>query len=881
VIEVPRERRVAYLRMCRILALVSTVLAALYLKWLLVDARPENHYLYWLLVAAEVFNIAQAAGFWYTISVQRWTEPLAPDFSRGSGTVDVFVTVLGEPADIVERTVEAAVAMHHPRMRVHVLDDGRSPEMRAIAERHGAGYITRSDLEGAKAGNINHALGLTRGTFVAVFDADQVPHPDFLEATLGAFEDRKLAFVQTPQVYRNRDGNRVAEGAHDQQGLFYGPIMRGKDGSGAVFSCGTNVVYRRSAIEAIGGLPEDSITEDLRASLLLLERGFTSVYVPKVLADGLGPLDVQSYFSQQLRWGRGGLEILFKRRPFSRRMRLRQAVQYALGFMYWFTGWAYLAYLVLPTAYLTAGLRPVQVPNDYPVHFLPYALAALATIIYASDFRVRFDALWFTLASFPVHVRALFATFFGRRARFVVTPKRQGGVTLRPVRTLIVVAVMLAGAVAYGLVRFEPVPSTVNNVAWAIAHLVILLGFVRLALRPHKPLHISHAGHAAAVTLLLAAALLAAGLAGCGPVAGTPGLPPSQGGSAATTATAAPLPVAGKITPPPQGAYLGVYVPPAPFEPGAIDAFERLAGKDAAIVMWYQPWAVANRSKFDTATVVAVMRRGKVPMITWEPWDPGSDANRVRNPGRQPDFRLARINAGEFDGYIRGWARAIKGLGGPVMLRPMHEMNGNWYPWSGSTNGNSPTQFVAAWRRIHDIFSEEGATNVTWVWSINHDSVPRGPKNAYSVYYPGDEYVDWTAMSGFNWGTSSPYSSWGSYAHWYDEPLAYLRTLGKPICIAEFGTVEQGGDKAAWLADAYARIAKDPAVRAVVYFDSVEHDSGTQDWRVSSSAKSLAAFRAAIAPPYFVAEPPAVLPAWADSLDARQSKFLSSFDPLY
>jgi cellulose synthase (UDP-forming) len=883
VIEIPRERRAAYLRTCRILAIVSTVLAILYLRWLIVDARPENHFLYWLLVFAEVFNITQAAGFWYTISVQRWTEPRVPDFSLSSETVDVFVTVLGEPIEIVERTVAAAVAVRHPRTRVHVLDDGHSEEVRSLAAKHGAGYITREGLRGAKAGSLNHALSVTTGTLFAVFDADQVPHPDFLESTLGAFDGERVAFVQTPQVYRNRDANRVAAGAHDQQGLFYGPIMRGKEGAGAVFSCGTNVVYRRSAIRAIDGLPEDSITEDLRASLLLLKRGFKSVYVPKVLADGLGPLDVQSYFGQQLRWGRGGLEILFKRRPYSRHMSLGQAAQYSLGFMYWFTGWAYLAYLVLPTAYLLAGMRPVQVPNDYPVHFLPYALAALATIIYASDFHVRFDALWFTLASFPVHVRALFSTLFGRRARFVVTPKREGGVTLRPVIVQLLAIAVLAGATAYGLVRFGAVPSAVNNVAWAAAHIVVLLGFVRFALRPHKPLH--RAGEAAATTLLLLlCAALALGVTGCSYLRGSApsNAPPSQGGSAVpATETVPTLPLAGKIEPLAHGAYLGVYVPPAPFDPTAIDTFEKNVGRQAAIVMWYQPWAATNRSGFDTATVVAVMRRGKVPMITWEPWDPGSDANKVVNPGKQPAYRLARINAGEFDGYIRGWARAIRGLGGPVMLRPMHEMNGNWYPWSGTTNGNSPAQYVAAWRRLHDIFEQEGATNVTWVWSINHESVPSGPKNAYAAYYPGDAYVDWTAISGFNWGTSSSYSSWGTYSHWYSTPLAYLRTLRKPICIAEFGCVEQGGDKAVWLADAYKRVAADPAIDAIIYFDAVEHDSGTQDWRVDSSAKSLAAFRAAIAPVYFDAAPPDVLPKWVGSLDARQQQYLTSFDPLY
>jgi len=487
VIEIPEERRAKYLRNCRLLAVVSTVTALLYLKWLVFDARIDDVWLYRILLGAEFFNIVQAAGFWYTISIQRWSDPVMPDVARTHETVDVFVTVYGEPLSVIQETVRAALSIRHPRVRVHVLDDGRSADVRAVAVALGANYLIRGDHRGAKAGNMNNALRQTDGDLVAVFDADQVPHPDFLANTIGAFADPAVAFVQTPQVYRNRHTNRVAAGAHNQQGLFYGPIMRGKNGAGAVFSCGTNVVYRRSAITAIGGFPEDSITEDLRTSLLLIREGYSSVYVSKVLAEGLGPLDVGSYLGQQLRWGRGGLEILLRRRPYSARMRLSQAVQYSLGFLYWFTGWAYLAYLILPTAFLFGGLRPVGVPNEYPVHFLPYALTALATLIYACDFSLRFDALWFTLASFSVHIKALFATLLGGAARFVVTPKEASRRSLRPVLVqMLVIAILTVGSV-YGLVTQGPAPSVVNNVAWAVAHVVILQGFIRYSIRPLSP----------------------------------------------------------------------------------------------------------------------------------------------------------------------------------------------------------------------------------------------------------------------------------------------------------------------------------------------------------------------------------------------------------
>ena len=381
-------------------------------------------------------------------------------------------------------------------------------------------------------------------------------------------------------------------------------------------------------------------------------------------------------------------------------------------------------------------------------------------------------------------------------------------------------------------------------------------------------------------------AALALSVTACGPV--TTGGAPS--GSLPASGAAGPpvappivaLPLAQKVEPAQTGAYLGVCAPPAPFDATSIDAFESLAAKGVSIVMWYQPWAQDNRSSFDAGACQAVWSRGKVPMITWEPWDPGNDANLVTDPANQSAYRLSSIIDGTFDAYIRSWARGIRDAGGPVMLRPMHEMNGNWYPWDGTVNGNTPEQFRAAWRHLHDLFAQEGATNVTWVWSVNHESVPRTKANAYAAYYPGDAYVDWTAVSGFNWGTAGLGSRWHTFSFWYDAPLAYLATLKKPICIAEFASVEQGGNKAAWLRDAYARIRRDPRIEAVVYYDSVEKSaSSSQDWRVGTSTASRDAFRAAVAPSYYRAEPPAALAAWTASLTDAQKRVLEALRPLY
>jgi hypothetical protein len=166
--------------------------------------------------------------------------------------------------------------------------------------------------------------------------------------------------------------------------------------------------------------------------------------------------------------------------PFSAR------VQYGLSFMYWFTGLAYSVYLVLPIAYLLFGERPVQVPNQYPSYFLPYLVTTLVTMAYATEFRINFRALWFTLGSFPVHIGALWQALFGKRATFVVTSKSGATRSLRPVLMHVFFITLLSYSIVFGLAVDGFTPSTTNNVAFALGHILVLAGFVRYAMRPES-----------------------------------------------------------------------------------------------------------------------------------------------------------------------------------------------------------------------------------------------------------------------------------------------------------------------------------------------------------------------------------------------------------
>jgi cellulose synthase/poly-beta-1,6-N-acetylglucosamine synthase-like glycosyltransferase len=465
----------------RALVCALVPLALFYFAWLLAPDRIGQPALYVLLVGAELFNAVQALGFWWTCAGERrrrhatWEGP-AP-------AVDVLVPVYGEPVAVVEATIAAAVRLRGADVRVHVLDDGASEDMRAMAERQGADYLRRPDRGGAKAGNLNHALARTAAPFVAVLDCDHVPDERFLEATLGYLADPRAAFAQAPQYYANHDRGEVPAAAWSQQALFFGPIARGKDGHDAMFCCGTNVVFRRAALEDVGGFPQESVTEDFELSIHLHEAGWTSHYIPQVLASGLGPEDMASYVSQQQRWARGCLAALPAVVRSSLPLRLK--AQYALSASYFLTGWTVLVYMSFPVVRLLTGAQPLAAvsADQFLGHFVPYFGFALLAVMAFGRGTYSFRALALQAASFWIHVQATLLVLLRRPGSFVVTPKQ--GARERQPRTvapaLAAIAVLVSVA-ATGLLRNRD-PATLNNVAFAVLHICVLTAGVLPALR--------------------------------------------------------------------------------------------------------------------------------------------------------------------------------------------------------------------------------------------------------------------------------------------------------------------------------------------------------------------------------------------------------------
>ncbi len=276
--------------------------------------------------------------------------------------------------------------------------------------------------------------------------------------------------------------------------------------------------------------------------------------------------------------------------------------------------------------------------------------------------------------------------------------------------------------------------------------------------------------------------------------------------------------------------------PPAPWESmDTITDLENsiLGSLDVVHIFtaWGETWGVYDNElvrQFESAT-----SRGRHVLVTWEPWHAGQGIC-------QADYSLAQIARGVHDDYIRSWACGIRSFSNLVWLRPMHEMNGDWYPWCIGVNGNTPEDYIAAWRHIRGLFDEEQVTNVRWVWCPYMVDIPAS--NSFEAAYPGDQCVDLLGLDVYNWGTKLNSSDGGDAPGPWEgvrECLSpsyerIIRLAPQPVWLAEVGCAEGGGSKAQWLRDLLEAHDYD-RISALIFFDVYKE----RDWRVRSSSTSM------------------------------------------
>jgi len=349
-----RSRRVQA-QVFSVLAILATLV---YLGWTLKVLNFGN----WWLSAP--FFLSEVAGLliFLFFSVITWY----PRYHKPEGlvverdfSVDILITTCGEPFEIVSETVRAAVAIIHPNKQVYLSDDAANPELKSLAEKFGARYLSREDRNDAKAGNLNFALAHSSGELILTLDADQIPDKNIVQRIIGYFKYPYVGFVQTKQLFKVPDGDPFC----NTDPIFYNVMQPGKDSDNAAFSCGSGVMYRREAVQSIEGFSTWNLVEDLHTSMRLHAKGWRSIYHNYPLSVGTAPQDIWSVYKQRQQWAADSMRIFLWDNPFRMSgLSLKQKFQYAhIGLVYLFAGFIMPFFYLIPLLSLFSGRAVIDV----------------------------------------------------------------------------------------------------------------------------------------------------------------------------------------------------------------------------------------------------------------------------------------------------------------------------------------------------------------------------------------------------------------------------------------------------------------------------------------------------------------------------------------
>jgi Glycosyl hydrolase family 26 len=297
----------------------------------------------------------------------------------------------------------------------------------------------------------------------------------------------------------------------------------------------------------------------------------------------------------------------------------------------------------------------------------------------------------------------------------------------------------------------------------------------------------------------------------------------------------------------------------APYDMKPVSTFQHLVGRGLSIVSWTAPFSVCTGSSctpylFPDTPMQAIRQYGAIPLLAW-----GSEGS---GGPTQSKFQLADLINGRYDSYISTFASKARDWGHPFFLRFNWEMNGNWFPWGERANGNKPGEYVAAWHHVHYIFSSVGATNASWIWcpNVNANNSSTIQKNLRSLY-PGNDYVDWTCLDGFNWGERRGSIGWRSFSRIYRKTYREVARIApsKPMILGEIASSDYGGSKAAWIRNMLRVIpTRYPRIHGLVWLDANDRNS---HWPIETSPSATGAFHHGIRGPAYVGNSLAALNA--------------------
>lgn len=491
------------------LVLLSTAVSLRYLFWRVNNTLEfitvPDAALGLILFLSEVYGVMiLLLGYFQTLyELRRLPVPLPPD-PDSLPSVDIFIPTYNEDTTIVGRTATGAMMIDYPKKTVYILDDGRRPAMEELAKSIGCEYMIRGDNKHAKAGNINAALKRTHGELVSIFDADHVPVRSFLQMTVGFFlQDPRMALVQTPHHFFNPDPfqrNLLAEGrVPAEQELFYHVILPGDDFWNSAFFCGSCAVLRRTALEGVGGIAQETVTEDAHTAMKIHSRGWKSAYLPIPQAAGLATERYAFHVKQRMRWAQGMVQIFRLDNPLLKRgLTLPQRINYFNAMMHFLFGIPRLVYVLAPLTYLLFGARPIHAdPFEVFSYAIPHILmAGLTNSLVFRGFRHSFWAEVYEMSIAWHTAKVTILTMISPRDhKFNVTAKGEGTLdraefdwrNARP--NVVLFAVSLLGLLA-APIRLYYAPLEKNtillNSGWTVFNMMILLSAIMVAVEQRQ-----------------------------------------------------------------------------------------------------------------------------------------------------------------------------------------------------------------------------------------------------------------------------------------------------------------------------------------------------------------------------------------------------------
>lgn len=405
-------------------------------------------------------------------------------------TVDIFIPTYNESENILRKTIAGAININYPKdlVTIYLCDDGRRENIKKISDEFNINYLTRSDNEHAKAGNINNAIKNSKSELFVILDADMIAKEDFLLKTIPYFIEEKVGFVQTPQVFYNPDPFQYNlyfnENIPNEQDFFMRDIQQGRARHNAVLHVGTNAVFRRQAIMEIGGILTGTITEDMATGMLLQSKGYEGIFLNEVLVLGLSVETFSDLVKQRERWCRGNIQVVKKWNPLTLKgLNFFQRLLYMDGFVYWFFGVQKMIYILCPLVYLIFGIVILEAKAlDIFYIFTPSLVASILTFrcLVKKERTLTWSHIYETAMAPYLGLAALMELIFARPIPFKVTPKgvqtnkvyMSWNVVIPQIILLILSIIGWSVAINRNISNSNYINSLMINVVWSVYNVI-------------------------------------------------------------------------------------------------------------------------------------------------------------------------------------------------------------------------------------------------------------------------------------------------------------------------------------------------------------------------------------------------------------------------